>query len=203
MAALRFPYMLLALMLVIHIPSETKSTTTDKKSEGITELTPLKWYSTVDGPHEAILIANGKYQNAPKLDNTANDARLLEVGLKAKGFQVTTLIDLDFASMSLNLEAFAKSARNSAGVNIVYFAGHGVQLEGSNYLLPTDADMSSEIALKNSAVDLGALLKSSIRSRRERSGAWLSFCSMPVATTPGVPLSVLASVFLHLSHMLP
>lgn len=116
--------------------------------------------SAVDGPHEAILIANGKYQNAPKLDNTANDARLLEVELKAKRFQVTTLIDLDFASMSLNLEAFAKRARNSAGVSIVYFAGHGVQLEGSNYILPTDADMSSKIALKNSAVDLGALLKS-------------------------------------------
>src|SRR5215475_5115039 len=87
----------------------------------------------------ALVVGNSAYAKVPTLPNPAHDAQDVSAALTRLGFAVNTVTDADFDGMRRSLRDFGRTARN-ADMAVFYFAGHGVEIKGSNWLLPTDAD---------------------------------------------------------------
>lgn len=105
----------------------------------------------------ALVIGNGAYQNAP-LRNPVNDANAVALAFKALGFQVYHHDNATHQEMLDALRKFSQSAPKS-GVRLLYFAGHGIQIKGRNYLLPVDADVKSEQEMVQRSIDITELLE--------------------------------------------
>jgi uncharacterized caspase-like protein len=101
------------------------------------------------GNRVALVIGNSTYKNAALLLNPVNDAAIVAATLKNAVFDVVeTRLDLQVADMRRTLRDFADQVRD-ADVAVVYYAGHGIELEGTNYLIPTDATLELPRALLN------------------------------------------------------
>ena len=87
----------------------------------------------------ALVIGNGRYQNATLLPNPANDARAVAKALRDIGFDVTEGVDLDRTGMERCIRDFLRKAM-SARLALLFYAGHGMQVDGKNYL-----DLHAEI----------------------------------------------------------
>ena len=107
---------------------------------------------------QALVIGNSKYTHTGPLRNPANDAEAISSTLKQLGFNVMTLTDADQRQMDQAIRKFGADLRGSNGVGLFYFAGHGMQIEGENYLLPTDINPSNEFDVTYDAVPVGKLL---------------------------------------------
>ncbi|MDA9519664.1 caspase (peptidase) [Bradyrhizobium sp. CCBAU 11434] len=92
----------------------------------------------------ALVIGNSAYKSAPRLTNPVNDATLVGGMFKSAGFDnVDVRLDLNAADMRRALREFAGRTRD-AGVAVIYYAGHGIELDGTNYLIPTDAALETD-----------------------------------------------------------
>src|SRR5689334_19647740 len=123
--------------------------------------------SLLRGPEQrvALVIGNAHYKNAPELANPDNDAQAMAQFLNKAGFEVTSAIDLTQNDMIRVVQDFSSkvAARGPNSVAMVYYAGHGVQLAGENYLVPVDANVSTPNDLTSNSlrlVDLMATLES-------------------------------------------
>jgi hypothetical protein len=114
--------------------------------------------TTPQGPEArvALVIGNSSYQNAAQLTNPGNDAQSMAQLLNSAGFEVISATDLTQNDMIKVVQDFSAkvAARGPNTVAMVYYAGHGVQLEGENYLIPIDAKVSSPSELVNGSVRL-------------------------------------------------
>jgi hypothetical protein len=110
------------------------------------------------GPEQriALVIGNSNYQNVAQLPNPANDAKAVAQLLNAAGFEVISATDLSHNQMIQVIQDFSGkiAGRGANTVAMVYYAGHGVQLAGENYLVPVDARISSEPDLIDGSVRL-------------------------------------------------
>jgi hypothetical protein len=109
-------------------------------------------------PRLALVIGNSAYQHTSPLRNPANDAQAMSQTLRQLNFQVTTLTDSNQRSMESALRQFGRQLRDEKGVGLFYYAGHGMQVDGENYLLPVDIHPSNETDLRYDAVPVGKLL---------------------------------------------
>ncbi|UWQ54735.1 caspase family protein [Leisingera caerulea] len=107
----------------------------------------------------ALVIGNSRYQHVTRLLNPSNDAKDLAKVLKEIGFEVTSGYDLDFRSMRLAIRDFSEQAEK-ADIVLVYFAGHGIEVGGENYLIPTNAELKRDRDVDFEAIRLEALLAS-------------------------------------------
>jgi phosphate transport system substrate-binding protein len=98
------------------------------------------------GKRVALVIGNSAYQHAGELANTRNDAVDMAAALRTHGFQVLDGIDLDKAALERRIRDFA-AALVGADVGVFFYAGHGLQISGTNYLVPIDAQLRSASAL--------------------------------------------------------
>jgi len=105
----------------------------------------------------ALVIGNGAYQDS-KLRNPPNDATAVAVALRDLEFEVISGIDKSQREMKRAIRDFGQRLRANGGVGLFYFAGHGVQANGHNYLIPIDADIQTEADLEDQAVDVNYLL---------------------------------------------
>jgi uncharacterized caspase-like protein len=105
----------------------------------------------------ALVIGNGAYRQAP-LKNPVNDAQAVASALKLLGFQV---IQRENASQREMLEALREFSHQAAKsqVRLLYYAGHGVQIKGRNYLMPVDAEAQSEDEVAQRGADLSEVLE--------------------------------------------
>lgn len=114
--------------------------------------------TALQGPEQrvALVIGNSNYQNAPQLANPDNDAQSMAQFLNSAGFEVISATDLGQNDMLRVVQDFSAkvSARGPNTVAMVYYAGHGVQLAGENYLVPVDAKVTSQSELVNDSVRL-------------------------------------------------
>lgn len=114
--------------------------------------------AALQGPEQrvALVIGNSNYQNAPQLANPDNDAQSMARFLNSAGFEVISATDLGQNDMLRVVQDFSAkvSARGPNTVAMVYYAGHGVQLAGENYLVPVDAKVSNQTDLVNDSVRL-------------------------------------------------
>ena len=115
--------------------------------------------ATVPEPRVALVIGNSAYRAAP-LRNPANDARLIAETLRELGFQVTERTDVSQRGMRRLIRDFGE-ALDDAGresVGLFYYAGHGVQMRGENFLIPTGAVIQRESDVKIEAVTANEVL---------------------------------------------
>jgi uncharacterized caspase-like protein/tetratricopeptide (TPR) repeat protein len=109
----------------------------------------------------ALVIGNGDYQAATKLINPVNDAADIGEVLVGLGFDVEVRIDADLDTMEKAVLRFGnKLAGSTDSVGFFYYAGHGVQSNGENYLIPVDARLSAESMLRIRAIPLQFVLDS-------------------------------------------
>lgn len=106
----------------------------------------------------ALVMGNGGYETIGRLRNAANDADLVARSLTDAGFAVTSARDLDEDAMGQAIDTFVTAAR-TADVAVVYYAGHGIQKDGENYLMPVDAKLSSASAIAREGIALSDLTR--------------------------------------------
>ena len=128
----------------------------------------------------ALVIGNSNYQTAPKLANPGNDAQSVAQLLNSAGFEVTQATDLTRSDMVRVVQDFsAKVAERGPGtVAMIYYAGHGVQVAGENYLLPVDAKISSPADLDGNSLRLVDVMG----TLKLIQAGCTSSCSTPAAT---------------------
>jgi WD40 repeat protein len=110
-------------------------------------------------PRVALVIGNAAYARAP-LANPVNDARLIAAKLKAQGFEVFDLYDASQRDMKRAAQTFAATLRQRGkdAAAFIFYAGHGVQVKGENYLIPVDAKIESEADVDIDAVSLSSIM---------------------------------------------
>jgi TPR repeat protein len=91
----------------------------------------------------ALVIGNQNYKNISSLNNPIKDAKDMKEKLHQKGFEVIYVKDATLKVMESAIEEFARKIRNRNGVGLFYYAGHGIEIDGKNYLLPVDIEMPS------------------------------------------------------------
>ncbi len=109
-------------------------------------------------PRTALVIGNGAYGDAP-LRNPVNDARDMAAKLRELGFQVIERFDADRQALRQALREFEQQLRQQRSVGLFYYAGHGVQLKGQNYLIPVGVDIRQEFEIPDEGVDADAVLR--------------------------------------------
>lgn len=109
------------------------------------------------GERFALIIGNGAYQNVTRLTNPANDAADLAKKLEGMGFSVELQTDLGKAALEGAVADFADRAA-AAEIALVFFAGHGLEVDRQNYLIPVDAKLASDRRLPVEAVSLDTVL---------------------------------------------
>jgi hypothetical protein len=135
---------------------------------------------------EALLIANGDYAHFGKLPNPISDARLLSASLKQIGFQVSLVENASREGMLDALGAFEQRLKASRGVAFFHYGGHGVQVNGHNYLVPADADIPDEKRVTTRAVELEEVMTALDASGASASIVVLDACRdnpLPATTT--------------------
>jgi hypothetical protein len=110
-----------------------------------------------DGKRVALVIGNGAYRNVPALLNPPNDASDIAAALKRLGFAVTLITDGSFDEMRRGLIALGHDAAG-AGMAAVYFAGHGMEINGENWLIPIDAELKRDTDAANEAIGLQSVM---------------------------------------------
>jgi hypothetical protein len=110
-----------------------------------------------DGKRVALVIGNSAYRNVPALPNPANDAGDVAAALKRLGFAVTLIANASFDEMRRGLISLGRDAAG-ADMAAVYFAGHGMEISGENWLIPVDAELKNETDTANEAVSLRSVM---------------------------------------------
>lgn len=109
----------------------------------------------------ALVVGNSQYRSVGKLTNPVNDAADMAVSLGRLGFQVKHLTDLDLNGFRRALIEFGNSARTAESA-VIFFAGHGVEIDGKNWLIPIDAEIKSEVDVYAEAINLETLIDISV-----------------------------------------
>jgi uncharacterized protein len=107
----------------------------------------------------ALVVGNSNYKSFNVLPNPVNDARLMEKALRESGFEVTLILDADQAQMKRAILDFGRTLRKGVDASMFFYAGHGVQVKGENYLIPIDADLQSEDEVGVQTIDVNAFLE--------------------------------------------
>ena len=106
----------------------------------------------------ALVIGNSDYKRAPLLSNPVNDASAIAALLQGAGFQVELLRDAGINDTRRALREFIDRTRD-ADVALLYFAGHGIEVDGENYLIPVDAVLERDIDVDDETISLDRLLR--------------------------------------------
>ena len=110
------------------------------------------------GKRVALVVGDSAYQNVPPLRNPANDAAMMEITFRQAGFDVVDARhDLSAQEARQALRQFADSAQD-ADIAVIYYAGHGVEVDGINYLIPVDARLERDNDVFDEALPLDRVL---------------------------------------------
>lgn len=106
----------------------------------------------------ALVIGNLDYKSISKLSNSGNDANAISELLTQLNFSVTKSIDRNKTQFLADISNFQKTAKDS-DITIFFYAGHGVQIEGKNYVMPLDVSGNSESSIKESGISLQEIIE--------------------------------------------
>ena len=107
----------------------------------------------------ALVVGNSTYAHIGRLPNPDNDARDMSAALRRLGFEVTTELDADRVELTGALRAFTRQSAG-ADVSLVFYAGHGIEMDGVNYLVPVDARLERDVDVRFETVTVDDLLAS-------------------------------------------
>jgi uncharacterized caspase-like protein len=107
----------------------------------------------------ALIIGISKYQSVPRLVNPARDADAMSALFKKAGFDVVESgRDLGISDLRKSIRLFSDTSRD-ADISVVYYAGHGIEVDGTNYLVPADAKLVSDFDVEDETISLDRVLK--------------------------------------------
>ncbi|HMN83530.1 MAG TPA: caspase family protein [Burkholderiaceae bacterium] len=130
------------------------ATVAAQASSARTQERPAASRDTAAQKRIALVVGNGSYPSVP-LPNPVNDARLVSGNLRKLGFQVDEHLNLGVREFRRVLRDFArKTNSDSDGVAVFYYAGHGMQIDGRNYLLPVDLNLRDQEEVKDDSIDI-------------------------------------------------
>jgi uncharacterized caspase-like protein len=145
----------------------------------------ISWHAAAQERRLALVIGNSAYRTEP-LKNPANDARAVAATLRKLGFRVIHHENTSFRDLISSLQEFSIQAR-SHDVRVFYYAGHGVQVRGRNFLIPVDAELQSEDDVQRKSVEVGDLLERLGELRGGMNVLILDACrNNPFINQPGV-----------------
>ncbi len=126
----------------------------------------------------ALLIGNQSYDSVAPLANAAADARLLAEALAAEGFTVTLLVDANLVTLNRAIAKFGRDLRSADedATGLFFYAGHGVQSFGTNYLLPVDVVLTDAADLGLVAVPAESILRQMASARNRQNIVILDAC---------------------------
>ncbi|MGI9449146.1 MAG: caspase family protein, partial [Geminicoccaceae bacterium] len=134
----------------------------------------LPAYGAIQENRIALVIGNSKYDSVLDLDNPANDARAIAALLRELGFEVAEYIDRSEEELEQALRTFSL-AKFHADVALFYYAGHAIQYEGENYIVPTDASLETVSDIDRQLIRLGTILQE-VQTRADMSLIFLDAC---------------------------
>jgi uncharacterized caspase-like protein/formylglycine-generating enzyme required for sulfatase activity len=106
----------------------------------------------------ALVIGNAAYQGAPALRNPVNDAKAMSDTLNGLGFEVIEVTDASQKEMNRAITAFGEKLSGETAA-LFFYAGHGLQVKGKNYIVPVDAEIKSESAIASETVSVDTVLE--------------------------------------------
>ncbi|MBK0327147.1 caspase family protein [Rhodobacteraceae bacterium F11138] len=126
----------------------------------------------------ALVVGNSSYGTVSPLDNPSQDARLISETLEELDFRVTLLLDADQTAMKRGIAQFGRDLRNAGpeATGLFYYAGHGVQSFGTNYLLPVDVALNDAADLDLVAVEAQSVLRQMFSARNKTNIVILDAC---------------------------
>jgi uncharacterized caspase-like protein len=127
-----------------------------------------------DEPRVALVIGNSAYKDAP-LKNPVNDVRAMAATLRELGFTVLAHENANKRTMETAVIEFGRRLA-AGGVGFFYYAGHGLQVRGRNYLVPVDAEIDSEAITRVAAVDVELLLEQMAEAKNRVNVVILDAC---------------------------
>ncbi|MBX9455386.1 MAG: caspase family protein [Rhizobium sp.] len=152
-------------------------------------LTVAAWAQEQPGARLALVIGNAAYTTVTPLDNAVNDAELMADSLKKAGFTVTLVTDAKQGELIRAISTFGRQLREAGEdtTGLFYYAGHGVQSFGSNFLLPVDVELSDAADLSLVAVPAQAVLRQMSSARNRTNIVILDACrDNPFSSVPGL-----------------
>ncbi len=120
---------------------------------------PESTITAVMGKRIALVIGNSDYHHIRRLANTRSDADLMARTLERAGFKVTRLFDVEQNAMKQAMLEFGRELRGGAEASLFYYAGHGVQVDGQNYLIPVEAAIQDETEIAIQAIEVNSFLQ--------------------------------------------
>lgn len=106
----------------------------------------------------ALVVGNNAYESSPKLANPANDAVLISASLREVGFEVITAIDTTHRQLLNAISEFGRKSQN-AEVSLFFYAGHGLEVAGRNWILPINANVETASDLPSTAIKINDVLE--------------------------------------------
>lgn len=107
----------------------------------------------------ALIIGNAAYMNAPSLANSGNDAREMAKTMRKLGFKVIDVVDGDKRTMDKALEEIQKLLNAQQAIAMLYYAGHGLQLDWRNYMVPIDANLRRAQDVPIQTIDIEKVIR--------------------------------------------
>jgi len=147
---MKFAYALLFILLVCGGLVTGQDNRTLEREKG----TP-----TTSDKRLALVIGNGAYQNARTLANSVNDATDIANTLSKLDFEVIYGVDLNLKQMTDKVREFGDKLKANGGVGMFYYAGHGIQVGGRNYLIPVEANILREDEIVDAALNFDVVLR--------------------------------------------
>jgi tetratricopeptide (TPR) repeat protein len=147
----------LSLLTDAPAPPRSAPSAPEQKAASTPIAPPAAAANTSSGRRVALVIGNGAYAHVKALPNPPNDARSVASSLRDIGFAVSEGIDLDRAAMQKTTRDFLREAAR-AQVAVVYYAGHGVQIDGRNYLVPVDVQLVADRNITDGMIDMDTIL---------------------------------------------
>lgn len=141
----------------IPLPPRTATAVPTPTGEASPPPPPAPVQATATARRVALVIGNGAYAHVRALPNPTNDARSIAKSLRDIGFVVTEGTDLDRTAMQTTIRDFLREAAR-AQVAVVYYAGHGVQVDGRNYLVPIDIQFRPGSGMTDAMMDMDTIM---------------------------------------------
>lgn len=136
--------------------SQTISKDLYLNSEPVQQKTQQALHAEQYNKRIALVIGNAEYTATSKLKNTLNDAKAMTATLKSLGFDVTTIENGNYETIKNAIYAFGDRIQD-VDVSMFFYAGHGIEVDGANYLVPVDADIQSHLDVKQKCIPLSGV----------------------------------------------
>jgi uncharacterized caspase-like protein len=106
----------------------------------------------------ALVIGNSAYKSAPALVNPSNDAKAMSEALRGLGFMVVEVRDASKAQMAEGLAQVQAALKGKQGIGMLYYAGHGLQMDARNFMVPVEANMSKAADIPAQTMEVGQVI---------------------------------------------